>query len=64
MLRIKQSQKFYHLAIGVIDDRKYDTDIRKYIGTAKDAFHKLNKVLRDWRILLADQHVSLFLCNI
>lgn len=45
-IRIKQVQKFDFLAGVITDNEKYDTEIRRFVGIAKDAFKKPGKVLR------------------
>lgn len=45
-IRIKQVQKFDSLAGVITDNEKYDTEIRRFVGIAKDAFKKPGKVLR------------------
>lgn len=39
-------QKFDSLAGVITDNKKYDTEIRRFYGIAKDAFKKPGKVLR------------------
>lgn len=41
--------KFKYLGSGITNNGKCDTDIRRYIGIAKDGFRKLNKETGEFR---------------
>lgn len=49
--KIKQIQKYKYLGSGLTDDGKYDIEVRRHIGIAKNASQKLSKVLNDRKIL-------------
>lgn len=44
--KIKKVQKFKHLGNVLTEDGKFNTEIRRRIGITKDAFQKINRVLR------------------
>lgn len=40
---IKQVQKIKYVGKALAENRRFDSQIRKYIGLTKDAYQKLNK---------------------
>ena len=49
---IKQVQKFNYLGSVITSDGRYNTEIKKRIGMAKDTFQKLGKVLRNHKLAM------------
>lgn len=55
---IKQLQNFKYLENGLTDDRTCDTVIRKRIGQAKEAFQKMNKLLKKQNEIVRNKEKS------
>lgn len=50
-LETSESSKYKYLVSVLVDDGKRDTEIQRRIGIVKDAFRKLNQVLRNGNFL-------------
>lgn len=58
-VKTKPIQKFYYLSNIVRGNRKYNTEIRRTRGRAKDDFQKLNKVKKERKMSLETKQRSL-----
>lgn len=63
-IKIKQVQKFNYQGSVITEDGKYDTEIEKCIGMAKNAFQKLNKMLSNRNFIRNSNNSTKLLCNI
>ena len=45
--KIQQFEQFNYLGSLITENGKYDSEIKKRIGMAKDAFQKLGKIFKD-----------------